>query len=143
MALSNDFYIEITQKEIKWAEMIKQNLLNVIYCNLELKPFYIEKKNELEEEYIKTGNVIIGDTLFIIKNIINKLEEFNTYYKETKPIDFKLLLPLFLANQMNNSLQSSKSSDASNSINRFDIINNQKQYDYLYEDFPEEHKKVI
>ena len=143
MALKNDFYIEITQKEIKWTEMIKQNLLNVIYCNLELKPFYIEKKNELEEEYIKTGNVIIGDTLFIIKNIINKLEEFNTYYKETKPIDFKLLLPLFLANQMNNSLQSSKSSDASNSINRFDIINNQKQYDYLYEDFPEEHKKVI
>lgn len=152
MALKDNFYNEITENEKKWIELIKDNLLNVIYCNLELKPFYIEKKKELEEEYIKTGNVIIGDTLGIIKSIVDKLEEFNNFYKESKFIDFKLLLPLFLTNQMNNSLQSQNTSD----VNRLDIrrqiiedeirkysAEKNFQDDYLYDDFPEEHKKVI
>ncbi len=152
MALKDNFYNEITENEKKWIELIKDNLLNVVYCNLELKPFYIEKKKELEEEYIKTGNVIIGDTLGIIKSIVDKLEEFNNFYKESKFIDFKSLLPLFLTNQMNNSLQSQNTSD----VNRLDIrrqiiedeirkYSAQKNFqdDYLYDDFPEEHKKVI
>ena len=59
MALGENFYNEIFEREQKWIESINSNLLNSVYCNLVLKPFYIEKRKELKEEYNKTNNEII------------------------------------------------------------------------------------
>ena len=50
MPLSNAFYIEVFAKEQKWIELIDKGLLNSISCMYELKPFYLEKKKQLEED---------------------------------------------------------------------------------------------
>ena len=73
MALKNDFYTEIFNNEKRWVELINRNLLNSIYCNLVLKPFYLQKKSELELEYNLTKNRIIGQIILIIENIINQI----------------------------------------------------------------------
>ena len=49
MALKNNFYEEIFLKEQEWISMINNNLLNSIYCSLVLKPFYVQKRDELIE----------------------------------------------------------------------------------------------
>lgn len=105
MALKNDFYSEIFNNEKKWTELINQNLLNSIYCNLTLKPFYLKKRNEIMEEYTLTNNQILNEVLFIIENILRKIEYFTVQYNNSKEVDIKELLPLFLINQMSNTNQ--------------------------------------
>ena len=63
MALRSDFYNEIFSKEKKWMELINSGLMNPIYCNLELRPFYLEKKQEIEEEYKVTNNQMLSQVL--------------------------------------------------------------------------------
>ena len=99
MALSTDFYSEIFKNEQKWIEYINSNFINITYCKLELRPFYIDKKNILEKEYEATNNQILGQVLNVIDKIINKLDFIiNEYQNE----DIKALESLFLVNQMNN-----------------------------------------
>lgn len=155
MALGNDFYSEIFVNEQKWIELINAKLLNSIYCNLTLKPFYIEKKKELEEEYSLTNNRIIGQIISIIDNILNQIEVFNEQYKSFQNADINLLLPLFLTTQMNNTSQKGnnnldiRSNEISNlQINKQVLENQTKNYgetlndqnDYVYDDFPEQSK---
>lgn len=102
MALKKNFYNEIFEQEQKWIEFIDNNLLNSIYCDLSLKPFYTKKRNELEIEYKSNRNIILGQVLILIDNIINQIDLLNEEYKKLNSVDIKTLMPLFLINQMNN-----------------------------------------
>lgn len=152
MALNNDFYSEIFTNEQKWIELINSKLLNIIYCNLALKPFYLEKKSVLEQEYNLTNNKIIGQILSVLDNIINKIESLDEAYKNNQNTDIKELIPLFLATQMNNIYQKQdnntitvsdrlqiKKQVLENEVMNYDrtILDNE---DYVYDDFPEEIK---
>lgn len=152
MALKVNFYNEIFENEQKWIELINKNLLNSIYCKLALKPFYIKKRNEIAEEYKTTDNQILRQILSTIDNIIIKIDEFNDKYESSEIVDIKELLPLFLTNQMNNDNQKENESiellkkkrqiledEIRSYINDKPIVDN----DYLYDDFPEENRKVM
>lgn len=156
MALRNNFYNEIFEQEQKWIELVNNNLLNSIYCNLVLKPFYVERKKELESEYKLAKNIIIGQVLEIMNKIIKKIELFDVQYKNFENCDISSLIPLFLTNQMNNSVQ--KENNSTN-VEDMDVLQIRKeiledkirelrnipiedQEDYLYDDFPEERRKV-
>lgn len=154
MALKNNFYEEIFSKEQEWIKLINNNLLNSVYCNLELKPFYVQKKQELLQEY-NSANTIIVQILSVIDSIIEKINTFDQEYRNFQMVDIKSLLPLFLTNQMSNTSQ--KKSSGSEDINDLKIkkqilqqlINdyNEKQrnndVDYLEDDSYVEHRKVI
>ncbi|MBE6139061.1 MAG: hypothetical protein E7174_00950 [Firmicutes bacterium] len=152
MALNNDFYSEIFTNEQKWIELINSKLLNIIYCNLALKPFYLEKKSVLEQEYNLTNNKIIGQILSVLDNIINKIDSLDEAYKNNQNTNIKELIPLFLATQMNNIYQKQdnntitvsdrlqiKKQVLENEVMNYDrtILDNE---DYVYDDFPEEIK---
>lgn len=153
MALDKNFYNEIFECEQKWSELIKSNLLNSVYCNLTLKPFYVEKRKELKEEYNQTKNEIIKQIILIINDIINEIDLFNYEYVNYKKPNISSLLSLFLITKMNNDtqkdnhdienkhevineLQKEKQNlrDQMNSYNR----NTKELEDYVYDDFPEE-----
>lgn len=156
MALKSNFYNEIFLQEQKWIELINNNLLNSIYCNLALKPFYLDKKEVLEQEYYSNNNVIIGQVLSIIDNIVKRIEGINEDYNNLKEVDIKVLLPLFLTNQMNNTTRKTEVVNSNENIDRLQIrkqiLENQignfpkneilNFDDYLYEDFPEEQKRI-
>lgn len=144
MALRNDFYMEIFANEKRWVGLINKNLLNSIYCNLVLKPFYQEKKKELGQEYSLTGNKIIEQIIIIIENIIKQIEIFNTQYNESEEINISLILPLFLTNQMNNTnnLENSMFSIDSKQSNKPLTVLKSDTEDYLYDDFPEEVRRI-
>lgn len=152
MALKNNFYNEIFANEQKWIELINKNLLNSIYCNLALKPFYLKKRKEIEAEFEATNNQMLKQILSVIDSIINKIEEFNEQYENSKFVDIKTLLPLFLSNQMSNSNQNENESIGllrkkkqilEDKIRSYINEKTSNENDYLYEDFPDEHRKVI
>ena len=151
MALKNNFYNEIFEKEQKWIELINSKLLNSIYCNLTLKPFYVEKKNQLKTEYDLNNNAIIGQILTLVDNIINQIDLLNSQYKNNMSVDIESLLPLFLTTQMSNTSRVEKNVSRNVEINRLQLekkfleneIKNHRENldnieDYVYDDFPDE-----
>ena len=148
MALKSNFYNEIFTNEEKWIELINKNLLNSIYCNLALRPFYVQKRNDVEIEYKVTNNQILGQILLIIDDIVAQIDYFNEQYKNSKYVDIKSLLPLFLTNQMNNIGQK-------DSKDKLEMLKQQKQalekeilkysnFDgYMYDEFDDDYKKAI
>lgn len=149
MALKNDFYSEIFEQERKWIEFINLNLLNSIYCDLTLKPFYLEKKKELEAEYNLTKNNIIGQFITLIDNIINEINLLFTQYNQLKDVNISSLIPLFLTTQMNNISQKKETVSTKDRLQiGKQILENQLQSSnknllddsYLYYDFLEEKK---
>lgn len=149
MALAKNFYNEIFEQEQKWTDLINLNLLNSVYCNLTLKPFYIQKRMELKEEYAKTNNEIIKQIILIINDIIDKIELFNYEYLNYQKSNINLLLPLFLTTKMNNKIEKEDSIDRFqirkqvlvNEIGNCDRVIND-ELDYVYDDFPEEVRKT-
>ena len=156
MALDKSFYNDIFEHEQKWTELINSNLLNSIYCNLTLKPFYIQKKEKLEEEYNKTNNEIIKQIILIIDNIIDKIELFNYKYVNYQKPNINSLLTFFLTTKMNNILdKEDKNNENQNEIDKVHIrkqileiqienIDRTLEYepDYVYEDFPQEVRRI-
>lgn len=154
MALKSDFYSEIFEKEQKWIELINLKFLNSVYCKLTLKPFYMAKKNELEQEYNLTGNKIIEQVIPILGEIINKINLLEEAYNNGEDVDINSLMPLFLSVQMNNVLPKKEN----NLITQSDKLEIRKQVlenqvmsydrnslnieDYVYDDFPEEVKRA-
>lgn len=140
MALKSNFYDEIFTNEKRWIELINQNLLNSIYCNLVLKPFYEAKKKELEQEYKLTGNKIIEQMIIAINNIITQINIFESQYKSSQNVKMQFILPLFLTNQMNNTNNmENRMIDNRENLNN-GILNSEN--DYMYDDFPDEIKKI-
>lgn len=129
MALKKGFYDEIFDSEEKWDSLIKSNLLNIIYCNLELKPFYLSKKEELVHEYEITNNAIIKQVLDIINNIISEIDVTYEKYNSGESVDINYLSSLFLINQMRNSeFETEKKDD-----DKKELDTSQKDDDYLYD----------
>lgn len=158
MALKNNFYSEIFEKEQKWIELINSKLMNSIYCKFSLQPFYLEKKRELENEYNLTHNEIIREFINIIDSIITQIELLNLQYKNNKFVDINSLLPLFLTTQMSNNSKKEepevtfnpeisklqiKKQILENQIKNYNREELDDQLDYLYDELPEQSKKVI
>ena len=167
MALKNDFYNEIFEKEEKWAELVNKNLLTSIYCKFELRPFYIQKRLELEQELEKINNDkiqedIISSMYTISGNIINKIDTFIEKYENCEFVDFNTLLPLLFINKMKNN-NNTYSKDGSELLNqqkteikkaelerlRKNVIkyltkkDKDLDNDYVFDDFYEEENKKI
>ena len=144
MALRNNFYAEIFTNEERWIQLIQENLLNSIYCKLVLKPFYEEKKKELEQEYNITGNKIIEQIILIIENIINQIDLFNSQYNKGEKANMNFILPLFLTNQMNNTniLEKSVFSTENKVFSKPLTVVKSDTEDYLYDDFPGEIRRT-
>lgn len=152
MALNNEFYKEIFDNEIKWSNKINKNLFNITYCKLELKPFYIEKKEKLEYEQSLTDNEFLKPFINSINKIIDKINYFEELSLKNKNPDLKELIPLFLSNQMNNNIQENDNINF-NLIKlqaRRELLEDKKEQlinskiteedDYLYDDFDYEIK---
>lgn len=105
MALSENFYNEIFEKEKYWTELANRKLLNIYYLNGKdgIKEFYLDKKAKLEQEY--TNDQMIGKFLSIIDNIISKIDSLTLDYRRGNPIDINSIITLFLHNQMNNQVK--------------------------------------
>lgn len=155
MALSNNFYDDIFNKEKYWSQLINQGLLNIYYLNGKggIKEFYLDKKKKLEYEYELAGNQIIKNFLELINNIINQIDYLTNEYRHGKLIDMSSLLNLFLHNQMNNNISEKKSiSDTEKLRIQKQVLQSLKKthdkplstndYDYLYEE-PDYKGKVV
>lgn len=152
MALSDEFYKEIYDKEKKWNDQINKKLFNITYCKLELKPFYIEKKEKLEYEYSLTNNDFLKPFIDSISKIIDKINYFQELSLQNKSIDSNELIPLFLNNRKNNNIEN-KDNINLNLIKlqaRKELLEEKKEQlinskinqddEYLYDDFDYEVK---
>ena len=155
MDLRQNFYAEIFEHEQKWIELINSKLLNSTYCKYKLQPFYLEKKETVKEEYFLTRNEY-DKFIDIIDSIIEQIEVFYQQFKSGQKVDIRLLQSLFFVTRMcktqkeeeNNSeirqeineLQIRKQL-LENEIRNFDK-NISNEEDYVYDDFPEEVRRV-
>lgn len=155
MALGENFYNEIFEHEQKWIELMNSNLLNSVYCNLTLKPFYVQKIVKLKDEYNKTNNEKLKQIILKINDIIDKIELFNYQYLNYKTPNINSLLPLFLITRKNNIIkEENKYNEIHNQIDKLQsskriLQNHVRNYDsvdvvpdYVYDDFPEEIRRV-
>lgn len=158
MALKENFYTEIFEKEKYWLQLANNKLLNIYYINGKngIRDFYFNAKGELEQEYQQNGNQIIKGILDSINKIIEKIDFITLEHTKGKDIDSNSIVNLFLSNQMNNNLTSNKNTDKISHLkSQIDLLKNMKYSteilneskniddDYLYDDFPEESKKII
>ena len=128
MDLKEDLYTQIRAKEEKWIRQINENLMTPIYCEYELKPFYLEKRSQLQNN----NNELLSKIKAIIDSIILELDNIYNEYRSSMDVDFKTLSNLFLTSQMNNKISNKESKQ----------IQNDYENDYLYDDFPEDYKKM-
>lgn len=145
MALKNNFYNEIFTNEQEWINLINAKLLNSIYCNLKLKPFYIQKLEELKQEYSFQRNEIIEQIIRIITNIIKKIDSIYEQYKNLQNPDVSSLNSFFLITQMNNMYSNNfnnKESIKNKTIKNEELIINNYDDDYMYDDFPEKISRI-
>jgi len=167
MALNNNFYSEIFEKELYWTKLAEKNLLNIYSLDGKngLKGFYENKKAQLEIEYNQSNNELQKQFLNIITNIIDQINLLVDDYRKGKNVDVKSLTKNFLSQQMNNNCdkvkQDSKevlsgkntlktiSDDNQSSQVRERVLNNlrdmyssQKNEDDLYDDYEEEVKPI-
>lgn len=139
MNINNNIYNEMFDKEKKWIEQINSGLLNSIYCNLELKPFYLEIEGQLNTNSTEITKPIIE----AIKEIIQKIDEFNDLYSKGYKTDMKELIPLFLTNKMNKKEKKSSTSAKIEVLKSFKdmYISSIKNSDDIYGELPEEKTK--
>lgn len=139
MNINNNIYNEMFDKEKKWIEQINSGLLNSIYCNLELKPFYLEIEDQLNTNSTEITKPIIE----AIKEIINKIDELNDLYSKGYKTDMKELIPLFLTNKMNKKEKKNSTSAKIEVLKSFKdmYISSIKNSDDIYGELPEEKTK--
>lgn len=127
MALSSNFYKELFKKEKYWTELAQKGLLNIYYLDGKdgIKKFYEIKKAELEEELSLNQNPILSNFLSIINDILAKIDEMSSDYRNGKEVDILSLTTMFLANQMDNSL--GLSNEEESSMTTLDLLNLRKQ----------------
>ena len=151
MDLRQDFYTEIYEKEQKWIELINSKLLNSIYFKHELQPFYLGKKKEVKEEYFLTKNEY-DKFIDLMDSIIEHIELLNEQFNAGQSIDINSLIPFFLTSQMRNAYKMPEKISEINELQiRKQLLQNQirnfdrnfsNNDDYVYDDFPEEIRKV-
>ena len=111
MALKSNFYDEIFMHEKKWLEMIDRKLLNAIYCNLTLRPFYEETLTKIGVEYNETRNPILWEISVAIKDMLEQLRNMQIQYEASRIVDVTILRPFFLVNKMNNNSNQEQNKD--------------------------------
>ncbi len=154
MALKLDFYKEIIEKEKMWLANLESNLLNVYYLP-ELRDFYIDKYQKLNDEVNLTGNALIKTILGTLRNIILKLNYFIEQYQIGNEVNLNELKNLFLLNILNNDFQEVKKDESKNNnlekivshkSNLYELrqkVINEGSEDFLDDDFYYNGDKVI
>ena len=141
MALTQDFYKDILEKEKSWITNLQYNLLNIYYLP-ELKNFYQEKQNRLIYEGDLTGNMLIRTISFTLDKLMDKIDEFIKLNEEGKDIDLQELKNYFLISVLNNDvyyIKKDRLEEISN--NKHDLyelrqkVINEGSEDYLDDDF--------
>lgn len=141
MALTQDFYKDILEKEKSWIINLQYNLLNIYYLP-ELKNFYQEKQNRLIYEGDLTGNMLIRTISFTLDKLMDKIDEFIKLNEEGKDIDLQELKNYFLISVLNNDvyyIKKDRLEEISN--NKHDLyelrqkVINEGSEDYLDDDF--------
>lgn len=141
MALTQDFYKDILEKEKSWIINLQYNLLNIYYLP-ELRNFYQEKQNRLEYEGDLTNNMLIRSISFTINKLIDKIDEYIKQNEEGKEVNLQELRNYFLISVLNNEIYYIKK-DRLEEINdskhnlyelRQKVINEGSE-DYLDDDF--------
>ena len=141
MALTQDFYKEILEKEKTWIINLQYNLLNIYYLP-ELRNFYQEKQNRLIYESDLTQNVLIKSISFTIDKLMDKIDEYLKLNEEGKDVNLQELKNYFLISVLNNDFYYVKK-DRLEEINdskhnlyelRQKVINENSE-DYLDDDF--------
>lgn len=127
MALKLDFYKEIIEREQTWLTNLEYNLLNVYYLS-ELKEFYTDKYDKLNEELSKQ-NPLINSIISVIGNMISKLDSIINTYNEGRDVDLNILKNYFLTNMLKNEFYDK--TKESTSQDRFQKVSEDK--DYLYD----------
>lgn len=103
MALTLKFYKEIFEMEQIWMSGIESNVLNAFYLP-EMKRFYCEKINILDNEANFTGNELIKQISVVLKNILRKINFLIEEDKRGNLINFMELSSLFLTSRMVNDM---------------------------------------
>lgn len=141
MALTQDFYKDILEKEKSWIINLQYNLLNIYYLP-ELKNFYQEKQNRLIYEGDLTGNMLIRTISFTLDKLMDKIDEFIKLNEEGKDIDLQELKNYFLISVLNNDVYYIKKDRLEEiSDNKHDLyelrqkVINEGSEDYLDDDF--------
>lgn len=130
----NNIYEEIFEKEKYLTELTNHKLLNTYYLTGSdgLKEFYIDKLNKLENEYEK--NNIIKEIIIVIKEIIEKIDEFINSYNNGNEVDVNSIYKYFLYNKMNSKLNKENillKEQVLRNVRKNTI--NEEDYDYLTE----------
>ena len=141
MALTQDFYKDILEKEKSWIINLQYNLLNIYYLP-ELKNFYQEKQNRLIYEGDLTGNMLIRTISFTLDKLMDKIDEFIKLNEEGKDVDLQELRNYFLISVLNNDVyyvikdRLEEINDSKNNLYelRQKVINEGSE-DYLDDDF--------
>ena len=141
MALTQDFYKDILEKEKSWIINLQYNLLNIYYLP-ELKNFYQEKQNRLIYEGDLTGNMLIRTISFTLDKLMDKIDEFIKLNEEGKDIDLQELKNYFLISVLNNDVYYIKKDRLEeindNKNNLYELrqkVINEGSEDYLDDDF--------
>lgn len=151
MVLKSNFYEQIYEQENIWLEMIDNNLLNVYYLT-ELKRFYTERQLSLSCEYELTLDHITEIILFLLSNIIEKIDYIIDEDKNGNFVDLSQLKNYFLISQLSRTnveyiskiAKTVKTSKRERNI--YDLRNkviDETLEDYLDDDFYYSEKKVI
>jgi len=149
MALTQDFYKDILDKEKTWITNLQYNLLNIFYLP-ELRKFYQEKQSRLIYEGDLTDNPLIRSISFTINKLIDKIDEYISLNESGKEVDLQELKNFFLISVLNNDIYYVKK-DKLEQINdskhnlyelKQKIINEGRE-DYLDDDFYYSGKKAV
>lgn len=148
MALTQDFYKEILEKEKNWIHNLQYKLLNAYYLP-ELKQFYQERQSRLNYESDLTGNVLIKSISFTLDRLIDKLDYFMQENQQGKDIKLEELSDYFLTSVLNNSFsyvnQNKLDTIKENKKNLYELrqqVLSEGKEDYLDDDFYYDNRKV-
>lgn len=104
MAIRNNFYDEIFEKEKYWTELSEKGLLNIYYINSDdgILNFYNKVLSELLESKKQKENELLNEIVKSVLTIITKINIITAEFQEGKQISINELPNLFLINKMNN-----------------------------------------
>lgn len=140
MALNNNFYREIFEKEEYWIKLINMNLLNAYYLS-ELKDFYSKKQSELLQEQGIMNNEFLKNILNMINKALYDIEVIMNENKKGNKVSIASLQNSFLINKMNNNVKEDNISEIRIETNT-SSVQPVLEDEYLCDEFDEEVKPL-
>lgn len=104
MALNNDFYEKIFEKEKYYTYLSEKKLLNIYYLKGKdsLKEFYETKLEELKLEMSIGTNNMLQNVYNIILELVSNIDLLISKSDQGESIDVNSIIPFFLYNKMTN-----------------------------------------